>query len=426
MSPTMVVAGIMAALLTLGGVPLVRRLASRWGVVDLPNERSLHTTPMPRGGGLAITGVVLLAFPVLAAFEHPSSWSIVLTYVAGAAVVAGMGLLDDRLSLSPYLRLAVQTTAATLVVYKLGFFADIHFPIWGPIHIGGLGVPLTIIWIVGLCNAYNFMDGIDGLAAGQAVVAGLLWAIIGWLHDLPLVTGLAMLLASSSLGFMPHNWSPARIFMGDVGSAFLGFSFAVLPIMAVAQTGDARYPVVGVLVVGVFVFDTFSAFLWRLWRRDNVLRAHRSHLYQRLIALGYSHRAIAGTFLALGAVVGVGGILQISTREPLTTLAVVTLLGLLAAVGLGVVLLERERWSRVAFPGRRRPVMLSAQVGDPKTGAPKEARGPVLGGASSPGGAGRQQERRLSGAETEALVRAAAARDPSTSGEGLDRPREHI
>jgi UDP-N-acetylmuramyl pentapeptide phosphotransferase/UDP-N-acetylglucosamine-1-phosphate transferase len=161
---------------------------------------------------------------------------------------------------------------------------------------------------VGLTNAYNFMDGTDGIAACQALAAGLGWALLGWQGGVPIVAGIGLLIACGSLGFLIHNWPPARIFMGDVGSAFLGYSLAVLPVMYFHFRKDSPgAPIVGLLLVWPFVFDTAFTFLRRLLRRENVFAAHRSHLYQRMssarsgharVALLYSGLALAGCALA--------------------------------------------------------------------------------------------------------------------------------
>lgn len=337
MTTPFVMSAVLAALLTFVAVPEVAR---RWGVVDVPNKRSSHALPTPRGGGLAIAAVVLVVFP-LAALDGSHEAVTVLTYLSAGAAVAGLGWLDDRRSLSPYLRLAVQTIAAALIIVGIGFFGNIDLPFVGHLRLGWFGVPLTLIWLVGLCNAYNFMDGIDGLAAGQSGLTGLLWAILGLLYGLPLVAGLGMLLAASSLGFLAHNWSPARIFMGDVGSAFLGFSFAVLPIMATVETGNDRFALAGGLLVGVFVFDTVATFVRRLWRHENVFRAHRSHLYQRLVATGYSHNTVAEVFLALGVVAGALGVVFVTVPEPLASIA--AMCALVVMLGLIVGVVRRER-----------------------------------------------------------------------------------
>ena len=198
---------------------------------------------------------------------------------------------------------------------------------------GWAGLPLTFVWIVGFTNAYNFMDGIDGIAGSQAVAAGLGWMVLGQLSGQPAVSVLGLLLASSTLGFLGHNWPPARIFMGDVGSAFLGYTFAALAVAAVR--GNPRLALAGILLVWPFVFDTTLTLIRRLSRRENVFSAHRSHLYQRLVIAGYSHRgvtllyaglAVAGALLAIIWFIGSPGS---ATFVTLTVIALCLLLWVL-------------------------------------------------------------------------------------------------
>jgi UDP-N-acetylmuramyl pentapeptide phosphotransferase/UDP-N-acetylglucosamine-1-phosphate transferase len=169
-------------------------------------------------------------------------------------------------------------------------------------------VAITGVWLVGLLNAYNFMDGIDGIASGQAVVAGLMWA---WAcgSSAPFVAVAGVLIAAASIGFLWHNWAPAAIFLGDAGSGFLGFAFAALPLVAYQETGDARFPLAGVLMVGPFVFDTIYTLCRRLRRRENIVRAHRTHLYQRLVTNGWSHARVATLYLVLGGASSAGAVL---------------------------------------------------------------------------------------------------------------------
>jgi UDP-N-acetylmuramyl pentapeptide phosphotransferase/UDP-N-acetylglucosamine-1-phosphate transferase len=163
-----------------------------------------------------------------------------------------------------------------------------------------------VFWIVGLTNAYNFMDGIDGIAGGQAVVAGLGWAYLGAAVDAPAIEAVAWAVALSSAAFLAHNWSPARIFLGDVGSGFLGYTFAALPFLArVAPAADGpglRIPVAAALVVWPFVADAGYTFGRRLLRGENVFSAHRSHLYQRLVIAGWSHAAVTSAYIAMAAI----------------------------------------------------------------------------------------------------------------------------
>lgn len=281
----------------------IRRWAGRGRMLDIPNERSSHVRPTPRGGGLAIVVVTLAGSWLILPFVRSeiTVWQW-LAYSAGALLIAGVSWLDDLRSLSTRVRFAAHLTGALVVCLAFGAWKGITLPGLGNVNLGLWGWPLTLVWIVGLTNAYNFMDGIDGIAGAQAVVAGMGWALIGIIVSSPLLCIVGILLAFSSLGFLGHNWPSAKIFMGDVGSAFLGFSFAVLPI--IAARSDPRFVLVGLLLVWPFAFDTAYTFIRRLCRRENVFAAHRSHLYQRLVIAGLSHRTVTllYIFLALGGV----------------------------------------------------------------------------------------------------------------------------
>jgi UDP-N-acetylmuramyl pentapeptide phosphotransferase/UDP-N-acetylglucosamine-1-phosphate transferase len=252
---------------------------------------------MPHGGGLAIVIVTLAAFLLYAALVEGWSWLALLAYLAGAMIVAAVSWLDDLRTLPVVIRLVPHSVAALCVILGMGAWQVVGLPYGGSIDLAWLGPVVTFIWIVGLTNAYNFMDGIDGIAGSQAVIAGIGWAVLGWLGDQQLVSVLGLLIAATSLGFLGHNWPPARIFMGDVGSAFLGYTLAVLPV--VASSGESRMPIAGALLVWPFIFDTAFTFIRRLLRGENVLSAHRSHLYQRLIIVGHSHRSVTQLYVLL-------------------------------------------------------------------------------------------------------------------------------
>ena len=293
-------------LLSCVSVAALRRWAERKQFLDVPNERSSHTVPTPRGGGLAIAGMVLLGLPVLAWLSGNFSWRAVLTYLVAGALITGVGWMDDRRSLSARFRLGVHIVAAVMAIAGLGFFTTLTLPFGVSLHLGWLGLPLVLVWIVGLTNAYNFMDGIDGLAGGQAVVAGAFWVVVGWRDQLTLAAGVGLLTAAASLGFLSHNWPPARIFMGDAGSGFLGCTFALLPTLA--STSEPRLLLAGALVMWPFIFDTAITLLRRLRRRENIFQAHRSHLYQRLVIAGRSHAAVTSLYLGLALLGGLAGV----------------------------------------------------------------------------------------------------------------------
>lgn len=278
-------------------VAAIRRWAERGQCLDIPNERSSHTRPTPRGGGLAIVAVVLGGLWACAAPDLKAAWPPLALFTLGALVIAGVSGWDDLRHLPVGVRLAAHGLGALLAMLVFGYWRAVGWPGSGALVLGALGMPLTFLWIVGLTNAYNFMDGIDGLAGGQALVAGLGWAVLGWLGAQPLVASLGLLIAAASLGFLGHNLPPARIFMGDVGSAFLGYLFAVLPVLA--APANPVFALAGFALVWPFVFDAALTFIRRLSRGEKVWLAHRSHLYQRLVISGLSHGQVSGIYVGL-------------------------------------------------------------------------------------------------------------------------------
>lgn len=286
-----------ALVLTSIGVAVIRRWAARGRMLDVPTERSSHAHPMPRGGGLAIVAVVLAGIWLYAIGNPEFPWREMLAFTAGGVLIAGVGWLDDMHPLSPRLRFLVHALAACIAIAGIGFIQFVSIPLIPYISLGWVGFPLTLVWIIGLTNAYNFMDGIDGIASGQALMAGLGWAILGWSVGQPIVVVMGLLFAASSLGFLGHNWPPARIFMGDVGSGFLGYAFAVLTVLA-AQSNPI-FVLAGMALVWPFVFDATLTLFRRLCRGEKVWVAHRSHIYQRLVISGLSHRQVSSLYTGL-------------------------------------------------------------------------------------------------------------------------------
>ncbi len=287
---------IVACVLSFFGVHWMTKLAERRSWLAIPNLRSSHLHPTPLGGGLVIVAVTLLGF-LLSVWLHPD-WSWQASWLmCWRRYVAGVSWWNDMRTLPVWLRLLAHGLAAGLAIWGIGAWQTFSLPGLVQIRLAWLGIPIALVWIVGLTNAYNFMDGIDGIAGSQALVAGLGWAALGSLIDQPLLSLLGLLIAASNLGFLGNNWPPARVFMGDVGSAFLGYSFAVLPMIA-SQT-DHRAALAGVLLVWPFVFDPIFTILRRSLRGESIVSAHRSHLYQRLIIVGHSHRTVTLIYLVL-------------------------------------------------------------------------------------------------------------------------------
>ena len=307
--------------------------AAARGAVDVPNARSSHTRATPRGGGLAIV-VVTVAAAVIACILHPDSVRPVAGMLLPAIVIAGVSWIDDIRSLPNRIRFAVHLGCAIAAVAVLGPVRQVSLGSFGSVDFGAAAWPLTLLWIVGLTNAFNFMDGIDGIAGITAAAAGAALAAVAAVFASPAVGGVAAAFAAAAGGFLACNWQPAKIFMGDVGSAFCGFMLAVLPL---ALPPPAVPTAVAVAAAGLwpFIFDTAYTIVRRLRNRENIFQAHRSHLYQRLVIAGWSHRTVSSLYGALSVVtagLAIVPLFEPALRRP-ADLAAAT------SVGLGILLL---------------------------------------------------------------------------------------
>jgi UDP-N-acetylmuramyl pentapeptide phosphotransferase/UDP-N-acetylglucosamine-1-phosphate transferase len=279
------------------GVGLFRKLAVRWDIFDVPNERSSHLRPTPVGAGIVILVINVCGWLWYAESGHDLVVPHAAALCSGALIIATVSFVDD-LGHVPYRRrLAAHILAAVILIGVCGYWGRIELPVAGTQTIGALGVALTCLWIVGLTNAFNFMDGLDGMAAGQAAAAGIGWILLGLLTHHTVLTFVAALLTASSLGFILHNWHPATIFMGDVGSTFLGFSFAALPVLAARY--DPRFILAGVLLVWPVLFDSGFTVLSRLRRREPIFSGHRTFLFHRLELAGWKHSEAAALYMLL-------------------------------------------------------------------------------------------------------------------------------
>lgn len=304
-------------------------------LVDVPNARSSHMRPTPRGGGVGI----LSAFAVGLAGVHLLTGILNqpgLAAFAVAALIMGLaGLVDDVRSMKFTTKLAAQVVASAIAMAGGLVIRSVYVPGMGPVELGVFGYALTLLWLIGLTNAFNFMDGLDGLAGGVAVIAGAFLCVLAVLLDQPAVVVLSGLLTAASAGFLVVNFPPARIFMGDVGSQFLGFSFAALGVLLADGDGTGTIILVVPLLLFHFLFDTvFTAF--RRWRRgENLADAHRTHLYQLLNQSGRSHRQVAGAQYLMVIVQGLAGLWFVGAEPAqrwLIFLALLAIQGAYAAV----------------------------------------------------------------------------------------------
>jgi Fuc2NAc and GlcNAc transferase len=300
----------LAAILSWAGALSLSRWAERLSLIDVPNERSSHSKPTPRGGGVAfvaataaLTAAVSLLRPgLLPAGSFP--------LLVASLVVALCGLADDRWHLPVGIRLLVQLGAAVYVVTQGVRVASVEFPGGGFLFLGSMAAPLCVLWLIASTNAYNFMDGIDGLVAGQSVVVGL---VLCWMSDVAGASGLALalaLLTGAVLGFLFCNWPPARIFMGDVGSGYLGFVFAGWALIG-ARPSPAFVPLGAWLIAGApLLFDAAFTLISRALQGERVYEPHCKHLYQRLTKLGWTHRRVTTLYLGATATTGTLAVLH--------------------------------------------------------------------------------------------------------------------
>jgi len=285
------------------GTLVVRRWALRSGVVDIPNERSSHDRPTPRGGGMAIV-VSFFAAMLLASFFYTfdlrTYWGLLLS----AAAIAILGFIDDLHSLSRRHRFVVWIIIAGVSMAFGIRLRAIALPFIGVIPLSILSPLVTLVWLIGVANLYNFMDGIDGLAAGEAIsVAGFL-AIISLLYGNTFIFVTSLIVLGGALGFLLHNLPPARIFMGDGGSNFLGFVFAALAIIGSRSVATSISFAIPVILLGTFLFDATITLLKRISKGKKWLEPHRDHYYQRLIILGYSHKRVTSLYCSLSILLG--------------------------------------------------------------------------------------------------------------------------
>lgn len=324
---------LLPALLAAAASAVVGAWFQRWALrharaLDLPNQRSSHRTPTPRGGGVGIVvGFVagLAAWLLLGGSLSPRA----IGWLAGALLVAGVSFVDDLHPLPAAPRLATHGASAGIAALV------------GVQDVAGaslLAVPLAFVWIVLLTNVYNFMDGIDGLAAGQAIVAGLAYAAAGLLGGNGLIAASGAVLAGGSAGFLVHNVPPpARLFMGDVASTFLGYSFATLALLGNLGVGGARIPwELGAVALAPFLFDSLATLSRRVLRGERWFEAHRSHYYQRLVRAGLTHGQVSALYVLLGTWAALLAVGLVAAVEPpwllLGAAAYLPMLGVVALV----------------------------------------------------------------------------------------------
>lgn len=305
--------------------------ALRRNLLDHPNERSSHSQPVPRVGGIGIALGFLLPLLAMVKTEH---WGAILL---GMTAMAGVGLLDDFRNLAASRKYVLQLAIVALLMGSGMVVREFTVPYAGTIALGWLAVPLTLVWLTGFPNFFNFMDGINGMAGGTGVVYGGFLAASAYLEGRSGLVAAGLLLAGSSLGFLFHNFPRAKTFMGDTGSLFLGLGSAMLVVLL-------RQNVVAALILcSVFVYDSVTTILRRLAQRENIFQAHRSHHYQRLVRGGWTHAQVTFLYLGMHVAAGVLGLVYLRGSEATQLGAVAADVAMLAGLSVLVKIAEIAR-----------------------------------------------------------------------------------
>jgi UDP-N-acetylmuramyl pentapeptide phosphotransferase/UDP-N-acetylglucosamine-1-phosphate transferase len=287
-------------------VAIVRAVSrKRTRLLDNPNERSLHSTPKPRGGGIVVAVLVILALSFHLSTDGIGERKDFL-FLLSLILVAGIGFLDDLFSISALLRLMVHFTAALIFCLSLPVFAIEGF--FSPSLDNFFKLILllsSVVWMAWSANAFNFMDGADGLAGLQSIVAGFGIVGIGHLLNDPLIMWIGGCIAATMAGFLFHNWNPAKIFLGDVGSSFIGFIFGAIPILVLNISDGDTIGLVPWIAIGIawpFYFDSGITLIRRVLKGERVWLPHREHAYQRIILGGTSHSSVSVAYALLAMI----------------------------------------------------------------------------------------------------------------------------
>ena len=311
-----VVAGalITAFLVALITTPIVKSLARKWGAVDVPKDgRRMHDHPIPRMGGLAIFLGFLLSVILFIPFVQPDGLGFQLKgMLLGAFIIVVLGILDDIYALPALPKLIVQIVAAVIAVWSGNVIETISNPnifsndlYW---ELGWLSIPVTVIWIVAVTNAVNLIDGLDGLACGVSTISSMTVLVIALTVAEPTVAVLMACLAGGCIGFLPYNTNPAKIFMGDTGSTFLGYVLAVVSIQGLFKYYTLISFVVPFLMLGLPIFDTCFAFIRRIAHGQSPMHADRSHIHHRLIDMGLNQKQAVAVLYVISAILGLSAV----------------------------------------------------------------------------------------------------------------------
>ncbi len=335
---------VTALAVSLLATPLVKVLAQKMGAMDVPkDDRRMHHVPIPRMGGLAI----FLGFLIASLAFLPEIDRGMRSILYGAVVIVILGVLDDRFTLRALPKLFVQIAAACIVVFygnvridKLtNPFGTTLSSFW---NLGALSYPLTIIWIVAITNAVNFIDGLDGLACGVSCISSVNLLVIALLvADAPVAVVVAAM-TGACLGFVPYNFNPAKIFMGDTGSTFLGFMLATISIQGLFKAYTVISFAVPFLLLGLPIFDICFSVIRRVAHGKNPMQADRGHFHHRLIDMGFSQKQSVAIAYVLTAILGLVAVL-LTVSGAMKALIMLGALFVVGAIGMKLIITEPHK-----------------------------------------------------------------------------------
>lgn len=313
---------IFALLISYFMVPVSIKFANKYGIIDNPkkDDRRVHKIPTPRVGGIAIvSGIIisLIVYYLITFYTKEIVDKRFLGYILGAVLIVGMGFVDDLKNLRPLYKFLIQLLAG-MVIYVFGIsIAGIKIPFIYPemIDFGIWSFPITLIWVLGVTNAVNLIDGLDGLAAGISAIASTSLLVIFIINGAPteaMIIGIA--LVGSTLGFLPYNFNPAKTFMGDTGSNFLGYTLATISIMGMAKGYTALAIAAPLIVVGVPVFDMIFAIIRRLVHHQKITAPDKGHIHHRLLRHGFSQKQAVLILYLVTSILGIVAVTLVSGK----------------------------------------------------------------------------------------------------------------
>ena len=333
--------------------PAIIRIAHRFRWYDRPGSRKIHTVLVPRLGGVGVftsffLSVLLVPLLWQLVFGGPSHPFIELKYLSlflGFFVIYLLGLIDDFYSLKAILKLFIQIFAASVVVIGGGFVVpSLTLPYLGRIELWYFAYPLTIFWVVAITNAVNLVDGMDGLGGGIAGFAALSLGIISLIQGELAAGIIAFALFGALLGFLRYNFPPAKIFMGDSGSLFLGFTLAVLPLMGISRAGSLGALLIPVTVLLVPIIDLLAAIIRRIRKRQSIAAPDKEHIHHKLLALGLGERKILMVIYSVCAYLSVIAVTSVVLPRAVNVFIIIIVwIGLLLGYGIIHVLQSRKR-----------------------------------------------------------------------------------